>query len=347
MGVALWVLIFLIIAGFGGVLYFLNKKFVELRRVQEENEAQKVLMEWLKGMRESVDKSRDTVENRLDKTNQAINERLDNAARVIGEVKRELGKMSEVGQKMEELRSFLLSPKLRGNVGEHFLYDLLKQRIPQKHLFLQHQFKNGQIVDAVIETSGGLIPIDSKFPKENFNKMMETKNQEDEERLRKAFVKDVKKHVDDIAKKYIMPEEGTVNFALMYVPSEPVAYEIVARMPELADYAYEKKVAIVSPNQFNHFLNVVMIGFERQQVSERAKYILDSLRAIERETRHFGEDLGVLIKHVTNAKSKADEVGSGFTQLQGKIQLVKRLESPASEDSGEGTQKLLAPEGGD
>lgn len=323
----------LIILGFAAVIYFLNARLRELSKDRSDPEVLKMMSEWMKQVSEQTGATRKEMQDRLDGSSKAINERLDNAAEVIGRVSRELGTMSEIGRQVREFQDFLRAPKFRGGLGERVLYDLLKQTIPAQHLFLQHQFKNGQIVDAAIQTAAGVIPIDSKLPLDNFKKMVQSKSQEERERARKLFTRDVKKHINEIAKKYILPEEGTVDFAMMYINSEPVAYEIVVNMPELADFAHQKRIGIVSPNQFNHFLHVVMIGFERQRVSQQAQLILNSLRAIQSDARHFSEDLRILTKHITNAKNMADTASSSFDQLSGKIDTAQGIKMEEETES--------------
>lgn len=329
-----------ILIGFAVLAFLTFSGLRRLEQAQKENEANKLIAEWLKQVTEQTGASRKETQERLDvmsktltenlgQVSKVLGDRLDNAAKVIGAFSKELGQMSEIGRQLREFQEFLRSPKLRGGIGEQILYDLLKQTIPQEKLLIQHQFRSGQTVDAAIQTAAGLIPIDSKLPMENFKKMMSASSEAEKEAASKDFEGNVKKHIDDIAKKYILPQEGTVDFALMYVASEPVAYEIVVHHPNLAEYAYQKRIAVVSPNQFNHFLKVVMIGFEREKVSERASEILSALKAIQKDTEKFGEDFRVLVKHITNAKSMADSASISFNQLTGKIGSVQSLTPPA------------------
>jgi DNA recombination protein RmuC len=157
-----------------------------------------------------------TTNQRLEKQGESFNQRLDNAAKVISGVQRNIGEFSEIGRGMKDLQQFLASPKLRGNIGEQVLKELLKQFLPQESFNLQYTFKSGEKVDAAIKTSAGIIPVDSKFPMENFRKMQEDKA------YTKTFESDVKKHIDDISRKYILTDEGTLDYALMYIPSEAV-----------------------------------------------------------------------------------------------------------------------------
>lgn len=320
-----YILVGIVILCFAITLHLINQRFKDLKESQAEDESKKVLLEWLKEMRGSLDKNTETLQRQLSEANKTLNERLDNAARIIGMVSKELGQMSEMGKQMKDLHEFLRSPKLRGNIGEQVLRDLLEQILPKEHFSLQYSFKEGQTVDAIIKTDRGLIPIDSKFPMENFRKIMKAENENEKEKAMKEFIKDVKKHVDDISKKYILPQEGTVDFAVMYIPSEPVYYEIAMHESDINSYAYSKKVLFVSPNSFYYFLRIIMMGLQEKRIAEGAKRILETLEAIRHESGKFGEDLGVLSGHITRAKNTMDLVTSKFQLLSGKIEQVRHL----------------------
>src|SRR3989344_2062293 len=204
----LLVIVSIIIVGFAIVIYFIRK----------QNSPDSSLIEWLKTMQTSFDQNAKTMNFTLLSNSKQLNDRLDNAARVIAQVSKNIGEMSEIGRSMKELQEFLRSPKLRGNIGEQVLKELLSQLLPKQSFNLQYAFKNGAIVDAAIKTEAGIIPIDSKFPMENFRKMHSENSESDKKAVEREFVSDVKKHIDDIAKKYILPAEGTIDYALMYVP---------------------------------------------------------------------------------------------------------------------------------
>ena len=220
----------LIIGAIVVIGFFIFYKQLQELKEKKEDKSQEVLMKWLQEMRGSLDKNTETLEKRLESTNKAINERLDNAAKVIGMVGKEVGQMSEIGRSMKDLQDFLRSPKLRGNIGEQVLKELLGQFLPKQSFHLQYRFRTGDIVDAAIKTDNGIIPIDSKFPMENFKGMIKAETEVEKKTYEKEFTRDVKKHIDDIAKKYILPEEGTTDYALMYIPSEPVFYEIMSNI---------------------------------------------------------------------------------------------------------------------
>ncbi len=239
----------------------------------------------------------------------------------------ELGKVKEIGRGIREFQEFLRSPKLRGNIGEQVLRDLLSECLPKQNFSLQYQFQEGQIVDAIVKTNQGIIPIDSKFPMENFRRMTND-NSEAKDGFQRAFIRDIKKHIEDISKKYILPQEGTVDFALMYVPSESIYYEITLNQPETIDYSHLKKVYFVSPNSFYYFLKIVMIGLEGAKIEEGAKKILEKMKAVQQEALKCDDELSVLLSHIDHAKSASDRTRSRFERLVEKIERLGELESP-------------------
>ncbi len=271
------------------------------------------------------------VQEGMDRTNQAINNRLDNAAKVIGAVSKELGQMSQIGQSLQNFQDLLKNPKMRGGLGEQGLKDMLSQTFPNELYNMQYKFRNGQIVDAAIKIEAGIVPVDAKFPLENFNRILKAKTESEIAEARRKFRSDFRVHVNAIAKKYIVSDEGTVDFALMYIPSETVYYELISNENDLHDYAIKAKVIPTSPNTFFYYLRSIMLGLQGRKISEMSKQILSTLKIIQTETNKFGDNLSVLNRHVTNAKSTMEKVDSDFTRLQGKIEKVNSLESEQSE----------------
>ena len=308
----LLIIITVIILGFVILGYLIDK------RQKPSNE----LLEYLK-----------TTNVRLNEQGKSFNERLDNAAKVIGEVQKNLGEMSEIGRGMKELQEFLNSPKLRGNIGEQVLKELLSQMLPKQSFHLQYTFKSGEKVDAAIKTTAGIIPIDSKFPMENFRKI-QTEIETEKKQAQKDFERDVRKHIDDISRKYILTEEGTIDYALMYVPSEAVYYEIVNNQ-DLFDYAGEKRVLPVSPTTFYAYMKAILMSFEGQKIETQAREILSALRAIQKDYGRVGENLGVLQKNLTNAYNMMSSVFSSFTQLGQKITSTQNLSPDVKESTKE------------
>ncbi len=256
---------------------------------------------------------------------QDINEMRKRFEAGYSQMAQELGRVKEIGHAMRDFQDFLKSPKLRGNIGEQILRDLLDQILPKSNFSLQYQFQEGQIVDAIVKTKQGMIPIDSKFPMETFRRMNKVR-EEEKERAGREFIREIKKYINDISRKYILPQEGTVDFALMYVPSEPVYYEIALNQPEILEYGQNKKVIFVSPNSFYYFLRIIMIGLEGSKIEEASKKILEGLKAIQQESMKFGEELNTLVLHIDHAKGSSDRVQSRYGRLVGRIDGLRLLE---------------------
>lgn len=321
------ILLIILLVGFTVVIFFLNKKFKDLSEANKQNET---LTEWLKTMQTSIDQNNKTINTTLLSSAKTLNERLDNAARVIGAVQKNIGEMSEIGRSMRELQEFLRSPKLRGNIGEQVLKELLSQILPKQSFHLQYAFKSGSIVDAAIKTEAGIIPIDSKFPMENFRKMMGAKTDSEKRSCEKEFVSDVKKHIEDISKKYILPSEGTIDYALMYIPSESVYYEIV-NSSSLFDYSTKLRVLPVSPMTFYAYLRAILMGFEGQKITQHAQKILAGLRAIQKEYQKVGENIDTLNRHITNSYNMISQVETNFVRLGQKIETTSMVEREEKE----------------
>jgi len=267
-----------------------------------------------------------TLTGSLQASTKTLNERLDNAAKYIRDVAKEVGQMNELGESMRDLQVFLQSPKLRGNIGEQVLKDLISQSFPKGSFHLQYGFKSGDKVDAAIKTSAGILPIDSKFPLENFRKMTtaETKN----ERLvaKKEFVRDVKKHIESIAKKYILPEEGTLDLAIMYIPSEAVYHEI-AQTPELLDFAKGQRIYPASPNTLYMMLQSLLLSFEGQKIEAKTREIFRLLRAVHKDYEKTAGVMDILGKHINNAYNAFSSAFKSFSLLGQKLESSHQLES--------------------
>lgn len=303
---------------------------VWLNQLEERSKPSTELIEWMKDLGGRVETSTSKVDERLTKNMEMFNTRLDNAARIIGNVQKSIGEFSEIGRSMQELQEFLNSPKMRGNIGEQILKDLLAQYFPRQNYKLQYPFKSGEKVDAVILTSQGMIPIDSKFPSENFRKYQQAKTELDKNNTKKEFTRDVKKHIDDISKKYILVNENTVDYALMYVPSEAVYYEII-NQPDLYEYSTQMRVLPVSPLSFYAYMKSILMSFEGQRIEQQAKEILTMIRAIQKDYEKTEEAMSVLNKHLTNAYNQLTNVSKYFGSLGQKISSTRLLSSTKQE----------------
>ncbi|MEK7559143.1 MAG: DNA recombination protein RmuC [Patescibacteria group bacterium] len=339
------IIIFSLIVAVAAIFYFLNKKLSELKKPEEND----TLVEWLKTMQSSLESTNKTLNDAMSKNSTSmvktlqenskqLNERLDKAAAVIRDVGKEVGQMSEIGRSMQDLQDFLKSPKLRGNIGEQVLKDLISQMFPKNSFHLQYQFKTGERVDAAIKTDAGILPIDSKFPMENYQRMVKAGTEKEKEDAKKEFMRDVKKHIDAIAKKYILPDEGTMDFALMYIPSENVFNEL-SNITDINDYARKLRVYPVSPNTLYAHLQTILLSFEGKKIEAQSRQVLRLLRALQVDYGKVQENVGVLGKHINNASSQFANVSSGLLQLGNKITSAGSLEEGAVKEVAGLTEK--------
>jgi DNA recombination protein RmuC len=277
----------------------------------------------------------------IQKLNNNTSTRLDNAAKAIkdvygrlGEVQQSTKQVNEVARDIASLQEILKAPKIRGGMGELFLSDLLKQVLPPSRYALQHRFKSREAVDAVILLKEGMVPVDSKFPLENFKKVMEAKDEAEKLAAKKQFIRDVKKHVDAIRTKYILPDEGTFDFALMYVPAENVYYEIIIKDENLDDakgifkYAIDNKVIPVSPNSFYGYLQTILLGLRGMRIEERAEQILQDLARLEGDFVKVTDDFRRMGTHVKNLTSSYDSTEKRLNKFGDKLESLDTQQTP-------------------
>jgi DNA recombination protein RmuC len=272
-----------------------------------------------------------------------VGDRLDNAARVIQDVRSKLGELGEatreikeLGQSVSRLDEMLRAPKFRGGFGEALLEDLLKQVLPSTYYNTQYAFKSGEKVDAVIKTSGGIVPIDSKFPLENFRRMVSAQSDQEKKAAARVFATDVRKHIDSIAKKYILPDEGTFDFAMMYIPAENIYYEVIIKDESFGEdasilsYATQRRVVPVSPNSLYAHLMVIAQGLRGLQIERRAREIYQHLQRLTSELQKFSDVFETLGTHLTNAKNSYDKADKQLNSFGTKLQGVQSLPDDSS-----------------
>ncbi|NIA10100.1 MAG: DNA recombination protein RmuC [Nitrospiraceae bacterium] len=254
------------------------------------------------------------------RSGEKIDSRLDKATAVIGEVKRSLGALSEankriyeVGRDIAGLQEILRTPKLRGGLGETFLGEILQEILPQERFTLQYTFRDGQTVDAVIRLADHLVPIDAKFPLESFSRLRDATTDVDRTKVKRTLIRDVRKHIDAIADKYIRPAEGTLDFALMYIPAENVYYEVITRDPalpadyDLFSYATARRVIPVSPNSFYAYLKTILIGLNGLRLSENVTLILGRLQELTGAFGQLDSDFQLVGKHLRNSLNRFED----------------------------------------
>lgn len=334
----------IILLGLVGLVLFL---FLKKSKPEDTGVQQQMLMlsqrmdSLIRDMNDGMNTVRKDVQDNLVNTSKGLNDRFDNAARVVGLVQNQLGQIQEankriydVGKDIASLQEILRAPKLRGTIGELFLGDLLGQILPPDRFQLQYGFKSGEKVDAVIFLKDNImVPIDSKFPLENFQRILTLENEDEKKSVKKEFYRDVKKHIDAISKKYILADEGTLDFALMYVPAENVYYETIIKDEEgmgLSSYAMEKRVIPVSPNNFYVYIQTILMGLKGMQIEKNVKEILVNLSRLSVDFEKFKEDYMLVGKHLSNARSKFDEsekrLGNFENKLSNASQVEKKLE---------------------
>ncbi len=263
---------------------------------------------------------------RLEAVDARVGLSLTSTQETIGKIGEQLGglgeaakRIMEVGQDVSSLKDVLSPPKLRGAFGELLLEQLLKQVLPAPQYEMQYRFKNGSIVDAIIRTPDGLVPVDAKFPIESYRRVFEATTDEDRARLRKAFMRDVRARVEEVAK-YILPDENTLDFACMYVPAEGIFYEIIAGGEEDSmTFALERQVHLVSPNTFFALLQVVARGLARLRVQEDVKEFMARLTQVRHDFARFRAEFDKLGGHLGHAKNKYDELDKWADKIDNRL----------------------------
>ncbi|MFZ3068968.1 MAG: DNA recombination protein RmuC [Microgenomates group bacterium] len=307
------------------ILYFLLKS-----QLQKPN-TDPTLNAWLKSLQQSFDTTNRTTTASLQQNYRELFSRLDQATAVIGDLKKEAGAFGEVSRSMKDLQDYLKSPKLRGNIGEQVLTDLIGQMFPKTGYVLQHHFKDGQIVDAAIKTQAGILPIDSKFPMENFQKIYQATSPSEKSLAKSSFIRDVKRHLKDISSKYILPDEGTLDFALMYIPSESVYYEIVNE-EEIMNLSRDARVFPVSPTTLYANLQTILLSLEGQKIAGKTAEVFTLLRAVQKDYEKLNENFTLLGKHLTNAYNSMNSTAQTMNQIGNKLESSHSLKSGLDSD---------------
>jgi len=323
-----------------------SSKIEDLRRSQTDNQALSLMQQQigqltqnlnqqLQAMSEHFLKTTGTIGQQIQSMSAQFRDTTGNIGQSLGDVRSHLGKIEIVTKEVLEkskniasLEDLLRAPKFRGGMGELFLNDLLSQILPPANYILQYAFKSGEKVDAVVKIGPNLVPVDSKFPLENFKKFVEEEDEKTKDAYKKKFYADVKKHIDGIATKYILPDEGTYEFALMYIPAENIYYETILKDEAFGQekstfsYAMQKKVIPVSPNSFYAYLQVIILGLKGLQIEKSAHSMLQSLDRIHGDLSRFKSDFQVLGSHLSNAKSKYEDAEKRLDKFSDKLEIL-------------------------
>lgn len=323
-----WLTIGIFTAGMVAVILLVSKIASQLN--QQLNSVTQQLNERLKETSEALEDAHKTV-----------GERLDSATKVFGDVQKSLGRLEETNRQIYEmskdiasLQELLRAPKFRGEIGETLLGKLLEDILPKENIRLQHRFKNGDTVDAAIVIGENLVSIDAKFPLENFKKASESGSEEEKKSNYRSFVRDVKGRIEEVASKYILPDEGTFDFALMYIPAEAVYYQI-SRDEELGSYTKSRKVIFVSPNTFYAYLQAILYGLRGVNIQRNIQKIFSELGRLQVDFKKFQADFDTVGSHLSNAAKKYNEASiklGTFTDRLETAAQAKRIESKEAAD---------------
>lgn len=343
MDITLIAVLVVLLAGFALVLWFIN---VKLSSLGSDDGSSSLIKQDMIELNRTVDALREnlqtTMGDKLDK-NQALmrdtlTKQLSESAKLIADVTNRLAKLDETNRQVKDvaddlrsLQNILQNPKQRGVLGEYFLQTVLDNVLPPDRFSLQYHFKNGDIVDAVIFLDKNkVLPIDSKFSLENYNRLVEETDKTRREALSKQIKIDLKNRIDETAK-YIKPDEGTMDFAFMFIPSEAVYYDLLINKigtagvsaRDLIEYAFaEKHVIIVSPTSFMAYLQTVIQGLRSLQIEEQAKDIRvrvgqlgRHIGAYETFMQKLGSSLGTTVNHFNTAHKELGKIDKDIVRI--------------------------------
>jgi DNA recombination protein RmuC len=307
----------------GDQLIEFNKMFATLDQNVQNN---------LRESREATDRLKKSIEDELFRNRQSSEKATANVFSQVQSFTKGMTELQETVKNVQDsvknvasFQDIFKSPKLRGIWGEASLESALGQYFGKDQYEIQHYFKSGEAVDAIIKLPDGLmLPIDSKFNWENFEKMVNSDNELNREMHRKQFLSDVKKKVDEISSKYILPSENTTDMAMMYVPAETVYYELINNIKEadIPKYARSKKIILVSPNTFYLTVTAVHHWFRDVEVNKQTKDIIKRLERIKTDGAKLADDFRVLGKHLTNAHGSYDDTEKRLDLMMDRVKNV-------------------------
>src|SRR5213595_3032314 len=280
-----------------------------------------------------------TMDRRLGELDTKVDRRMEHASKQTNAIHKQLGDvgrattlLAEHAKELGQLQQVLRPPKARGGFGELLLGKLLRDRLPAQAYQLQYGFKSGERVDAVIKVDR-LAPIDAKFPLDNFERLVDAEDDAKRELYEKAFARDVKGHIDAIAGKYIRPDEGTYDFAFMYLPSEAIYYELVCgKTGALLTYAHEKRVLPVSPTTLTAYLQVVLLGLKGLQIEQHAHEVMAYCAQLQKDFGRFKEDLDLVGTHLGRAQTKFVDAEKRLDKFETKLERASESQAIESGD---------------
>jgi len=326
--------IVLLVAVVGLLAWLISANFAGRKEMAGQAAGISLLQQQLEALKSAQDTTRDALQTSLQAGQNTLTQSLQSSQKVLGELHSQIGilqgtnkQMLQVGDEVRRLQNILSAPKLRGQMGEWSLENLLSSVLPKDSYKLQHTFKDGKVVDALIRMPEFSVPVDAKFPLPGFERVVAAETDQERSKLRKQFIKDVTIHIDKIASDYIRPAEGTLDFALCYIPAENVYYETIVKYAgetqDILQYSLDKRVIPVSPNLLYAYLMTVAMGLHGLQIEEQAAEIRQNLKKLNASFADFGTHWEVLGKHLRNAygqyedgQKKLDRFGLQLDQIQ-------------------------------
>jgi DNA recombination protein RmuC len=339
-------LIFLVLIIAGLLVWLIIANSSARRDTAAQASAIGLLQQQLEALKASQDKTSQTLQQSLQKGQESLGQNLQSSQKVLSQLNSQIGElqgtnkqMLQMGSEVKRLQDILKSPKLRGQMGEWSLKNLLENILPADSYKFQHTFKDGKMVDCLINMGDYSVPVDAKFPLPAFEKVMSAETEDEKATFCKQFHKDVITHIDKIASSYIRPAEGTLDFALMYIPAENIYYETIVRYPDdtkdILDIALAKKVIPISPNLLYAYLMTVVMGLHGLQIEKQAEQILQNLKKLNSSFVSFIQDWDTLGTHLRNSYNKYEEgekkLGRFGLQLE-QIQAESEQETKYTED---------------
>jgi DNA recombination protein RmuC len=312
------IVIVLIIFVLGLLVWLISVSFAGRKETAAHAANVGLLAQQIEALRAAQDKTSENLQKSLQAGQTNLSQSLQSSQQVLGRLNTQMGElqgtnkqMLQLGVDVRRLEDILSSPKLRGQMGEWSLENLLAQILPKDSYKLQYAFKDNQKVDALIQLADFSVSVDAKFPLPTFEKIVAATTEEEKAKLRRQFLKDVTAHIDKIADNYIRPAEGTLDFALMYIPAENIYYETIVKYvgeaQDVLKYCQDKKVIPVSPNLLYVYLMTVVMGLHGLQIEKQAAEIRQNLKRLNASFADFVSVWDVLGKHLRNAYSQYDE----------------------------------------
>jgi DNA recombination protein RmuC len=344
MNTLLVIVIVLIIFVLALLIWLLVSLVSSGRNIAGQSASIGLLQQQLEALKAAEDSTRTVINQTLHTSQQSITRNIETSQKVLGQLNSQIGElqgtnkqMLQLGTDVKRLQDILASPKLRGQIGEWSLNNLLENVLPADSYELQYGFKDGQKVDALIKLAGYSVPVDAKFPLPAFEALLKAETDDEKTKLRKQFHRDVATHIVKIASNYIRPAEGTLDFALMFVPAENVYYETIVKYPDdardLLKYSLDNRVIPVSPNLLYAYLMTVVMGLHGLQIEKQAAEIRQNLSKLNASFAGFLEDYDVVGGHIRNAHNRFDD---GRKKLD---RFADQLEQIQSEQLQEGMDK--------